>query len=62
MRHVAEMSERFIPALKASAEELTNTGFPKAMKIAEKILKSSSNFSTMREEYDFRNAVNNPYI
>lgn len=41
MRHVSELAERFLPALQASAEELADTGSPKAMELMEKILRSN---------------------
>ena len=41
MRHAAELAERFLPALQASAEQLSNTGYPKAVNLAEKIQQTS---------------------
>ena len=44
MRHVSELAERFLPALKESAEELSEEGYPKASEFAEKIRENGKRF------------------
>ncbi len=41
MRHASELTERFLPALRVSAEQLADTGYPKAVELAEKIQQTS---------------------
>ena len=43
LQRVGEMKERFLPALKESAEALADTGFPKAMELSDRILRNSGN-------------------
>lgn len=46
MRHVSEMTERFLPALKASAEELAAEGYFKAAEFADQIKENGKRFLT----------------
>lgn len=42
IRHSSELAKQFLPALQAAAEQLADTGFPKAMNLSEKILLTSA--------------------